>query len=92
MFGIMFGIMWLFIVFVIGVVCMNDKAKAVKKENTTETDSNADDDFYKYDNTEEHDSGYKDIEEKKMAKEYSSQFSTIALLLAVIVLMLLFKN
>ena len=95
MFGLIFGTMWLLIVFVIGVVWINDKATTVKEEKTTETDTETDidknDDFYKYDKTEEQDSRYTDDTEKA-EKAYSSQFDTIALLLAIIVLVFLFKN
>lgn len=95
MFGLIFGTMWLLIVFVIGVVWINDKATTVKEEKTTETDTETDidknDDFYKYDKTEEQDSRYTDDTEKA-EKAYSSQLDTIALLLAIIVLVFLFKN
>ena len=95
MFGLIFGTMWLLIVFVIGVVWiddkMNDKATTVKEEKATETDIDKNDDFYKYDKTEEQDSRYTDDTEKA-EKAYSSQLDTIALLLAIIVLVFLFKN
>jgi len=70
---------------------MNDKATTVKEEKTTETDIDKNDDFYKYDKTEEHDSRYTDDTEKA-EKAYSFQLATFALLLAVIVLVFLFKN
>ena len=95
MFGLIFGTMWLLIVFVIGVVWiddkMNDKATTVKEEKTTETDIDKNDDFYKYDKTEEQDSRYTDDTEKA-EKAYSFQLATLALLLAIIVLVFLFKN
>ena len=87
--------MWLLIVFVIGVVWIddkkNDKATTVKEEKTTETDIDKNDDFYKYDKTEEHYSRYTEDTEKA-EKAYSFQLATLALLLAVIVLVFLFKN
>ena len=91
MFGLIFGTMWLLVVFVIGVVWIDDKATTVKEEKTTETDIDKNDDFYKYDKTKEQDSRYTD-DTDKAEKAYSFQLATLALLLAVIVLVFLFKN